>query len=307
MPTNSGDQGLDRAEKTWELVQSMPAGGRAVFTVPRPPVSCTGTTVEALFLAAARSERTGRLPGVDITLVIDRRQSLADPHLDSRLLNHLRDLGVRVLHDTTVTELQPDERQIIVTDHGGTTQQLPYDLLHLVRHSGARAGSRHQTSPDNPHGLVDIDPHTLRHGARPNVWAAADGAGVDTDPSGGASRQQISVWVDNLLAARTAGDLTDYDGYRGPHRDQHPSAHRRGVRPHGLGDLVPSLVRRPTQAAPHGVGLRPLRATAGLLESHPQRPPLTRPAGINGRSRLFRLYPPVQLAFLLLKAANLPT
>jgi sulfide:quinone oxidoreductase len=43
---------LDRAEKTWQLVRSLESG-RAVFTVPRPPVSCTGTTLKPLFLAAA--------------------------------------------------------------------------------------------------------------------------------------------------------------------------------------------------------------------------------------------------------------
>ncbi|MEU2004483.1 hypothetical protein ABZ518_24230 [Rhodococcus sp. NPDC019616] len=66
---------------------------------------------------------------------------------------------------------------------------------------------------DDPHGLVDIDPNTFRHRAHPNVWAAGDGAAVDTDPSGGALRRQISILVDNLLATRQGGALSDYDGY----------------------------------------------------------------------------------------------
>ncbi len=49
---------LDHAEKTWQLVESM-AAGHAVFTVPRPPVSCTGTTLKPLFLAAAYWRRMG--------------------------------------------------------------------------------------------------------------------------------------------------------------------------------------------------------------------------------------------------------
>ena len=35
---------LDRAEKTWQLIKTLPDDGRAVFTVPRPPVSCTVKT-----------------------------------------------------------------------------------------------------------------------------------------------------------------------------------------------------------------------------------------------------------------------
>lgn len=205
---------VDRAEETWKLVQAMPAGGHAVFTVPRPPVSCTGTTVKPLFLAAAHWKHTGRLPGVDITLVIDRPQLLGVPDLDARLLDHLRDLGVRVRHDTTVTELKPDERAITVTDSDGTPEHLSYDMLHLVPpFRGPRWLETSNLTGDDPHGLVDIDPHTFRHRAYPNVWAAGDGAAVDTDPSGGALRQQISILVDNLLATRQGRALTDYDGY----------------------------------------------------------------------------------------------
>ena len=205
---------LDRAEQTWQLVESMPAGGRAVFTVPRAPVSCTGTTIKPLFLAVAHWRRTGRLPGIDITLAIDRPRLLGVPDLDHRLMDHLRGLGVEVLHDTTVTGLHPDERQITVTDQSGTEKQLTYDFLHLVPpFRGPRWLETSQLSGDDQHGLVDIDPHTLRHRRQPNIWAAGDGADVETDPSGGALRRQISVLVDNLLAARTGGEFADYDGY----------------------------------------------------------------------------------------------
>lgn len=205
---------LDRAEQTWQLVESMPAGGRAVSTVPRAPVSCTGTTIKPLFLAVAHWRRTGRLPGIDVALAIDRPQLLGVPDLDHRLMDHLRGLGVEVLHDTTVTGLHPDERQITVTDQSGTEKQLPYDFLHLVPpFRGPRWLETSQLSGDDQHGLVDIDPHTLRHRSQPNIWAAGDGADVETDPSGGALRRQISVLVDNLLAARTGGEFSDYDGY----------------------------------------------------------------------------------------------
>ena len=66
---------------------------------------------------------------------------------------------------------------------------------------------------DVPHGLVDVDPRTLQHHRHPNVWAAGDGAAIDTDPSGGGLRKQVSTLVDNLPAARRGGQLGEYDGY----------------------------------------------------------------------------------------------
>ena len=202
---------LDHAEKTWRLVEAMPPRGHAVFTVPRAPVSCTGTTIKPVFLAAAHWRRHGRRP--QITLTIDRPGFLGVPAIDDRLAARLRELGVRVLHNSRVAALTPGAQSITV-ENGQTSEQLSYDLLHLVPpfrgpHWLQTAGF---TGRD-PHGLVDIDPETLRHREIESIWSAGDGAAVHTDPSGGALRRQIAVLVDNLIAARTGNPMSDYDGY----------------------------------------------------------------------------------------------
>jgi sulfide:quinone oxidoreductase len=205
---------LDHAEKTWELVRALRPGGSAVFTVPRAPVSCTGTTIKPLFLAAAHWKKTGRLAGVDITLVVDRPQFLGVDGLDARLQRHLDDLGVRVLSSSAVTALQADRRQIEVSRGDGQTETLSYDMLHLVPpFRGADWITASGLAADGSHGLVDVDPRTFRHRSRRDVWSVGDCATVDTDPSGGALRQQVSILVDNMLAARNGGELTEYDGY----------------------------------------------------------------------------------------------
>lgn len=205
---------LNHAEKTWALVQSMPAGGRAVFTVPRPPVSCTGTTLKPLFLAAAHWKQAGRLADVDITLVIDREGFLGVPDLDDRLRGHLDDLDVRVMHETAVTALDPGRRRLSVQPSNGATQQLSYDMLHLVPpFCGPGWVALSGLAVPAGHGLVDVDARTFRHRSFPDIWAAGDGAAVDTDPSGGALRRQIAILVDNLLAARAGGRFAEYDGY----------------------------------------------------------------------------------------------
>ena len=206
--------GLDRAERTWRLVRDLPAHSRAVFTVPRPPVGCTGTTVKPLFLAAAHWKRTGRLPTVDITLVVDRESLLGVPDLDPRLAGHLRDLGVRVLMDTAVTALEPESKRITVTDHAGVDERIDYDMLHLVPpYRGPLWVQESGLAGEQQHGVVDIDSRTMRHRRHPEVWAAGDGAAIDTDSSGGALRKQISVLVDNLVASRSGGAMSSYDGY----------------------------------------------------------------------------------------------
>lgn len=201
---------LDRAEKTWSLVEKMPSGGRAVFTVPRAPVSCTGTTIKPVLLAAGYWHH--RRVEVDITLVLDRPQYLGVPALDDELAKQLQRFGVRVLHGTRVTALQPDAQTITVSGDG-TNEQLPYDMLHLVPPFRGPPWLQSSGLTDHAHGLVDVDPLTLRHRAHANVWAAGDVATVDTDPSGGALRRQIKILTDNLLAARRGHRLDTYDGY----------------------------------------------------------------------------------------------
>lgn len=204
---------LDHAEKTWDLVRGM-RSGHAVFTVPRPPVSCTGTTIKPLFLAAAHWKRAGCLGDIDITLIVDRTGLVDVPDLDDRLNRCLDELKVRVLHRTSVTKVDPGRTELTVMGPDGEPHSVPYDLLHLVPPFRGPAWLADSDLTDvDRHGVVDVDPCTFRHRVHPDVWAVGDGAGVDTDPSGGALRRQVKILVDNVLAARSGGKLDEYDGY----------------------------------------------------------------------------------------------
>lgn len=203
---------LNRADKTWELVQTMPEGGHAVFTVPRPPVSCTGTTLKPLFLAAAHWRSAG-VP-VTMTLLVDRPHLLGVKPLDERLRHCLGQLGVRVRYDAEVTALKLDERELSVALRDNTSETVTYDMLHLVPpFRGPEWVETSLLAADGTHGLVDVDPRTFAHNVYEGVWAVGDAANVDTDPSGGALRRQTAIMVGNLLAARRGGGLEQYDGY----------------------------------------------------------------------------------------------
>lgn len=203
---------LDRAARTWELVRTIEPGSRVVFTVPRAPVSCTGTTIKPLFLAAAHWRRRGILETLDVTLVVDRPGLIGVRELDAALRSRLDALNVRVWHDTAVTALHPGDRAITVGAEVGA-QRLSYDLLHLVPPFRGPRWIETSGLAAAPHGLVDIDPGSLRHRTFADIWSAGDAAAVATDPSGGALRRQIAVLADNLVAARAGEPLRAYDGY----------------------------------------------------------------------------------------------
>lgn len=204
---------VNAAEKTWQLAQNL-SGGHAVFTVPRSPVSCTGTTLKPLFLAAAHWRQVGVDRDIEITLLVDRPALLGVQRLDDRLRSCLDELGVKVRYDARVAELHAEENQLSVALGDNGFERVSYDLLHLVPpFRGPKWIEASGLAAAGSHGLVDVDPRTLRHRAHRDVWSLGDAARVDTDPSGGAIRRQSSILVENVVAAREGRRLQEYDGY----------------------------------------------------------------------------------------------
>ena len=165
--------------------------GRAVFTVPRPPVSCTGTTVKPLFLAAGYWWRQAARH-LDITLVVDRPKLLEVPALDTSFRRCCASERSRI-YSTPLIALKPEADSIAVTTR--STEHLPYDMLHLCRRSAAAVAAVLFFTAQVP-TAVDIDskpctPHLPEHLA----W---DVAAVDTDPSARAAQTDQDP-VDNLL------------------------------------------------------------------------------------------------------------
>jgi sulfide:quinone oxidoreductase len=203
---------LDAATRTWAAVRALgERGGHAVFTLPRPPVSCSATTLKPLFLALDHWE--ARRSEVRATVLVDRPTIVGVDELDRTILAALRDRGVRIRTSSTVVAVDADAQRLRVRAADGTEEPIDYDLLHLVppyRASGyiERAGLAGVHA-----GLVAVDPETFAHRVFPRVWSLGDCADLGTDPSGGALRKQAPVCAHNIVASRLGTDLRRYDGY----------------------------------------------------------------------------------------------
>lgn len=85
---------LDAATRTWAGIRDLAGrGGHAVFTLPRPPVSCSATTLKPLFLALDHWDTHGS--GVWATVLVDRPTLIGVDDLDRTILAALDDRGVR--------------------------------------------------------------------------------------------------------------------------------------------------------------------------------------------------------------------
>lgn len=203
---------LDAATRTWAGIRELAGrGGHAVFTLPRPPVSCSATTLKPLFLALDHWDTHGS--GVWATVLVDRPTLIGVDDLDRTIVSALEDRGVRVRTNTSVVGLEPGAQRLRVRTTDGTDDTVDYDLLHLVPpYRGGRYIEAAGLAGDHA-GLVDVDPETFAHTRFPSVWSLGDCADLGTDPSGGALRKQAPVCAHNIVASRLGTDMRKYDGY----------------------------------------------------------------------------------------------
>ena len=117
---------------------------------------------------------------------------------------------MQVLRDARVTGL--DDRRVTVTTPQGDEELDDVAYAHVVPHYRApRWVAESGLAGATDAGLVDVDPHTMRHRRHPGVWSLGDVADLATRPSGGALRKQVDgAGRQHRPAGRGAAG---YDGY----------------------------------------------------------------------------------------------
>ncbi len=201
------------APQVWPRLASLRAGS-VLFTVPPEPASCGPTALKPLFMACDHWRRAGVLPDLEVRLVLPERSATGVPGADEVLERALASYGVEVLREARIERVDWDVRAVTVASRTGRRVLEDVAFAHAVPHYRvpgwiADSGLAVDAAP----GLVDIDPHTLRHRRHEAIWALGDAADVATRPSGGALRPQVDVLARNLAAARSGGTLQRYDGY----------------------------------------------------------------------------------------------
>ena len=209
-------------------------------------------------MACDHWRREGVLEDLEVRLVVPGPGVLGLRPADETLSQVLSSYGVEVLEEARVARLDPAPAASPSTPRPAlghsTASRMPTSCRSTALRAGSpRAGWRYEAAS----GLVDIDAKTLRHARHESIWALGDAADIATRPSGGALRPQVEVLGHNITAA--AGEETAaYDGYTvmpittSRRRLMLLEVDREGHATLGAG-------RRPGQAAPVDVAVRPVR------------------------------------------------
>ena len=212
----SSNYRYDLAPKTWQLIREM-RSGTAVFTMPSGPIKCAGAPQKIAYLAADYWRRQGVLDAIRVVLVLPTPGLFGVKVFADELERVVARYGIEVRKNSEVTAVDPEGRSVTVTDNAAqTTEELAYDLLHVVPRQSAPDWIKASpiSDPDNPGGYVQIDKNTMRHTRFDNVFALGDAGSSPNSKTGAAIRKQAPVVAANLMASLAGRPLpASYCGY----------------------------------------------------------------------------------------------
>jgi sulfide:quinone oxidoreductase len=215
-PAVSSNYRYDLAPKTWELIRKM-RSGTAIFTMPAGPIKCAGAPQKIAYLAADYWRQQGVLDVIRVILVLPTPGMFAVKVFADELERVVAHYGIEVRKNSEVTTVNPDTRTVTITDNSSdTTQEVGYDLLHVVPRQSAPDWIKASpiSDTDNPGGYVQIDKNTMRHNRFDNIFALGDAGSSSNSKTGAAIRKQAPVVAANLQASLAGKPLpASYGGY----------------------------------------------------------------------------------------------
>ena len=214
-----GSQGIcsnysyEQASYTWECLQAF-RGGTALFTMPSTAVKCGGAPQKIMYLADDYFRKVGVRNKSQVVFATPQKAIFAIDKYRKTLEKVIARKGIDVRFRHNLVELRPEAKEAIfenVDTHEKVT--MAFDMVHVTPPMGP-PDVIGNSALANEGGWVDVDKHTLRSAAFPDVFAIGDCAGLPTSKTGAAVRKQAPVLVEHLLAAMKGGTAqASYDGY----------------------------------------------------------------------------------------------
>jgi sulfide:quinone oxidoreductase len=203
----------DQCSKTWETLKAF-TGGKALFTMPVPPIKCAGAPQKIMYLADDHFRKTGVRDRSEIHYFSGTPGIFSVKPFAETLNKVIARKGIQTHYKHQLTRIDPEAKRATFKNLDNDEEvTVGYDMIHVTPPQGPPEFIK--TSPlANAAGWVDVDKHTLQHVKYPNVFSLGDASSLPTSKTGAAIRKEAPVLVNNLLATINGAPLTaSYDGY----------------------------------------------------------------------------------------------
>ncbi|MCZ2481147.1 FAD/NAD(P)-binding oxidoreductase [Aquirufa nivalisilvae] len=206
---------FDTAPYTWECVQTLPQGGKAIFTNPPTPVKCGGAPQKVMYLSSDYFKKHHKL--ADIQFWSGGTRVFGVEKYEKTLKQVIHRYGIKTHFFVQLIEIDGPAKKAKFVGLGDTNKGqeywVDYDMIHVTPPQSAPDFIRRSTLA-NQAGWVEVDKHSLQHVRFPNVFSCGDVAGIPVSRTGAAIRKQAPVLVANLLSLIKGDALkASYNGY----------------------------------------------------------------------------------------------
>src|SRR5271156_2937315 len=205
------------ATYTWDCLQKLKAGGRAVFTQPPLPFKCPGAPQKIVYLTADHLQRQGILKDCGLDYYVHAPVIFGVPFFARELVKIAARYGIKVHYEHNLVMVDGAGKtatfEKVGTQNKGERVTVPFDMLHV---------SPPQSPPEeikssplaNAAGWVEVNQNSMQHVRYPNVFALGDVASTPNSKTAAAVRKQAPVVAGNVLhmMGKTAIE-GGYDGY----------------------------------------------------------------------------------------------
>ncbi|WP_406164759.1 NAD(P)/FAD-dependent oxidoreductase [Streptomyces sp. NBC_00996] len=169
-------------------------GGRVVIDVADLPVKCPVAPLEFAFLADWYFQRLGIRDRVELSYVTPLDAAFTKPVAAKALGGLLAEKEIELVTEFTLGEVDGPGGRLLSYDE----RAVPFDLAVVVPlHGGAEYVGCSEGLGDEL-GFVPVDPHTLQHPHRPEVFAIGDAAGLPASKAGSVAHFEGEVLVHNI-------------------------------------------------------------------------------------------------------------
>src|SRR5690625_2751245 len=220
--------GPEYAVKTWQAAERfVNQGGVAVSTRPATEMKCAGAPLKHTFLIDDIASRGPRPTGFEMHYLCPQKALFSVPIVAEKVRMLYGERGIDSYFERTlvavdagkkVATFSRPELDVVTGEMGTTTEEIPYDYLHVIPPQRAPEVIRQSglSWPDRwvGQGWVEVNPQTLRHVRYPEVFALGDVAGVPKGKTAASVKWQAPVVEAQLIAALQGRESSElYDGY----------------------------------------------------------------------------------------------
>ena len=165
------------AEYSWQCLQQLEPGNKALFTQAPLPFKCPGAPQKMAYLSADYLRKKGIGPDCDLHFLTHAPGMFAVPLFAKELVKVAARHHINVHFEHNLVAIDGENRratfEVVGGENAGSRLEMEFDMMHVTPPQSPPAEIRNSPLA-NDAGFVDLDQGTMRHTEYGNIFGLGD-------------------------------------------------------------------------------------------------------------------------------------